>query len=164
MTITTIISLIISLIGAFLGSLSFYLTQVRKSKISVIVEKRVRIGYTDGGDGFQFYVPATFINTTHQTGIIHKIQLTIYATSNPALVYKIDLARFSKVDEQANRFLDNELPHAIAISGKSSLNKLLRFSWWNTSLPKLVINEPSYILTFNFWTTNKPNAIVRIEY
>lgn len=142
-----------------MGSLTFYLTQVRKAKITIIIEKRIRVGYADGGGGFQFYVPATFINKTNQTGIIRKIQLSIYSTDSPETVYKIDLARFSKVDENSNRFLDNELPHAIAITGKSSINKLLRFSWWNASRPKLIINKPSYVLNFKFWTTNKKKPV-----
>ncbi|WP_109852275.1 hypothetical protein [Aquimarina sp. AU58] len=158
MTPIAIISLILSILGAFLGALTFYLTQIRKAKITILIEKRVRIGYTDGG-GFQFYIPATFINKTYQTGIIHKIQLMVNEINTPEKTYKIDLARFSKIDGQSNRFLDNELPHAITISGKSSVNKLLRFSWWNASQPKLIIDQPSYILNFNFWTTNKRKPI-----
>ncbi|MDO5975832.1 hypothetical protein [Flavivirga jejuensis] len=123
------------------------------------MEKRIRIGYADGGGGFQFYIPVTFINKTHQTGIIYKIQLMVNEISTPEKIYKIDLARFSKIDEQSNRFLDNELPHAITVNGKSSVNKLLRFSWWNASQPRLIIDQPRYVLTFNFWTTNKTKPI-----
>lgn len=159
MTPISIISFVLSIIGAFLGTLTFYLTQIRKAKIMILVEKRIRIGYADGGRGFQFYIPATFINKTHQTGIIYKIQLMINETSKPKKIYKIDLARFSIVDDQSNRFLDNELPHAVTVNEKSSINKLLRFSWWNNSRPKLVIDKPSYDLTFNFWTTNKRKPV-----
>jgi hypothetical protein len=164
MTTPEIVLFIFSIIGGVLGATSFYLTQVRRSKIIVIVEKRIRIGYCDGGDGFQFYVPVTFINTTHQTGIIREMQMTICSMASPGVIYKIDLARFSTIDS-ANKFLDNELPHAIAVSGKSSVNKVLRFSWWNASIPKMVLNEPSYRLAFKFWTTNKrKNGFVQIEH
>lgn len=159
MNITSIVSLIISLTGAFLGALSFYLTQVRKPKINIAIEKRIRIGYADGGSGFQFYIPVTFVNKAQQTGVILKIQLRIRSTERNAPTYKIDLSRFSKLDEKEKKFIDNELPHAIAIHGKSSVYKLLRFSWWNSSTPSFIANKPQYLIILNFWTkkSEKPN-------
>ena len=86
MTTTSIISLIISIIGATLGASSFYLVQLRKANVVSVIEQRIRIGYTDGG-GFQFYIPITFINKTHQTGIVFKINFLVYLTNEPERIY-----------------------------------------------------------------------------
>lgn len=162
MTVTTLISLILSVIGAFLGALTFYLTQMRKANVLVIIENRVRIGYAEGGKGFHFIVPVTFINHTNQTGVVTDIKLSICAKYEPEGTYQIKLGRFSKIDE-SKRLVDTDLPHPVDVTGKSSVHKLLKFSWWNASEPAFVMDRPEYRMTFSFSFTNKAKPLLVSE-
>ena len=77
-------------------------------------------------------------------------------------IYSIDLSRFSEMNNEEKRIIDKELPHALGINGKASLSKLLRFTWWNSSEPKLDIKAGKYKLILNIWTKerHKPDTKV----
>jgi len=145
------LALIISIVGAFLGLASFYLTQLRPPKIRLIVEKRLRIGYT-GGRGFQFYIPLTFVNRSSRTGVVHKITLVVHARGTSEPVYCIDLARFSEMDDKNHALIDVALPHAFAVAGQSSVAKLARFTWWDESEPPFIFGHHDYDLDVHVWT------------
>ena len=153
----------ISVIGGLLGLLSFYLIQIKRPHIIAHVEKRIRLGGTGGG-GFQFYIPVTFINKSHQTGVILKINLLVFSKNNADNVYCIDLSRFSEIDDAENKIIDNELPHPITIGGKSGVYKLLRFTWWNPSTPRFNISDQEYAVILNLWTSDQKSPDIYIEH
>ena len=162
MSTANVITLVISILGASLGLLSFYLTQIRKPKLIAVMEQRIRMGYTSEG-GLQFYIPLTIINSTHQTGIVFKMNLFLYSAEKRKPIYSIDLARFCEVNHDKNQLIDKELPHAVAVNGKSSVYKLLRFAWWNNTRPQIIIDEQAYFLEMNLWTKDQetPNLKLR---
>ncbi len=158
-----LIAVAVSVIGGLLGLLSFYLIQIKKPHIIAHVEKRIRLGGTGGG-GFQFYIPVTFINKSHQTGVILKISLLFFSKNNPDNVYCIDLSRFSEIDDAENKIIDNELPHPLTIGGKSGVYKLLRFTWWNPSTPRLIIGDQEYSVILNLWTSDQKNPDMHVQH
>jgi hypothetical protein len=44
------------------------------------------------------------------------------------------------------------MAHALAVPGKSAVNKLLWFNWLSSSAPQLLIREGEYIVNVHYWT------------
>jgi len=157
------ISLILSVLGAFLGVASFYLTQLRPPRIQVIAERRIRIGYALEGSAFGAYVPLTFVNRSQRLGVVHKITLVLQAREANEPAFCIDLSRFTDLDPGKNSYRDIALPHSFAVPGNSSVSHLVKFMWWNDSKPGFILGTKSYDFTILVWTRPKvkPDAVAR---
>lgn len=142
-------ALIIAALSVCISLASFYFSEFGRPRIRMIVERRIRTGGT-GKSGFQFYIPITFINRAHRLGIIHRITLTVADISGANPTHQIDASRFCKLED--TKFSDAELSHAFAVPGRSTVNKLIRFVWWDKSTPHFDIGHGTFRLRVEAWT------------
>ncbi|WP_010245346.1 hypothetical protein [Acetivibrio cellulolyticus] len=123
------IPVIISIIGLVVAIITFILTFVRPAKLICKVGPYIKVHYTDFDKGrvLGLYIPVTFINTSNRIGVITKSAISITRTDSPDSNYYTPWKNFSKVD--GNKFVVDEISHCIAISGKSSGQKNVRFAY-----------------------------------
>ena len=139
----------------------FFLMYIKPAKLICKYGPNITVHYSDFNDGgsFGLYLPVTFINTSSRIGTILNAAISINRTENPNEIYFINWKEFSKiqVDEKKKRFVQEELAHAMAVQGKSSVNIVIWFMWFSRSPQKLILEKGMYEMKFYYWSEkNKP--------
>src|SRR5262245_33294992 len=149
MQITTVISIISLLIALT----TFFLTQLQPARLSSQSGPFIKIYYADfeQGGSFGLYLPVTFINKSTKTGVVLNAAITLCKKDSPEEIFFMHWREFSKLDDKKNQWVFEQMAHAIAVSGKSTVAKVIWFMWNTDSQPKLILREGGYKLDFHFW-------------
>jgi hypothetical protein len=141
----------ISVMSLGVAAITLYLSQFRGPRISVHAGPSVKLYYpTDGG--FAVYLPTTFINDSSRMGTVFRTAISMVRNENAQERFFIEWASFSTYDPQSGSWRYESMAHALAVTGKAAVNKLLWFHWLSTSSPTLRIREGEYTLTVHYWT------------
>jgi len=148
-----IIPIAISIISLLVALITFYLTQLRPPKLMSIGGPFIRTYYADFeyGGSLGLYLPVTIINKSNAAGTVINAGITIHRIETPNQSFFIEWEYFAKLDFENYKWIHDEMAHALAIEGKSSITKLIWFMWQSSSEPKLFLKEGTYILNFYFW-------------
>lgn len=155
------IAIAISVISLILSIAVAYVSNFRRANIklcfgrnlifyNIPITASVRNGTTIG---IGFNLPITFYNWSPQGATIQRIRLVIVRKDQDDC-YDMAWITFVKFGDSGN-FDDENLAQPIALAGRSSLNKIVRFEW-NTDLggKKLDIQIGNYELRIYGWTQN----------
>jgi len=155
-TYTSIIALIISILGLTISGLTLFFTQFRPPEISTIVGPVIKFYYPRDG-GFGIYLPVTFVNPSPKTGIVLRSGITIFQKTTPQQKYYMEWRFFAKLREQGDSYLFEEDAHSIAIPQYSFISKMIWVTWRQFMPQQFRIIEGEYVLFFHYWTsTQKP--------
>lgn len=144
-------SVIISSASLFVAILMFYLTQIKPSKISILIGPEIQIyhaNYPEISTGI--YVPMTFINSSPNLGAIFKCGISIFKSEEPEQRFFFLWEEFSKPNSDRN-WIHDENAHSFAVSGKTSISKAVWYLWSNKSSPKLYFKQGNYSLIVHIW-------------
>lgn len=147
------ISTIIAIISLLVAATTLYLTQLRPPKLISQSGPFIKIYYADyeTAGSFGLYLPVTIINKSARTGTILNAAITLHRKESPEQSYLMQWREFSKLDVERHKWVFDEMAHALAIPGKSTIAKIIWFMWNSESQPKLILREGTYILSFYFW-------------
>lgn len=147
--------LLISLTSLAFVLLTFYLTNVRPPKIRCQIGPTLQVYHGDhaAGGSTGFYLPVTFENTSVRTGIVSDVGLLLYRKDQPEERFFMTWREFAKYDPVGSRgWKFDEVAHALAVPGRSTVTKIVWFMWFPESLPKLHPREGSYVVNLCYWT------------
>ena len=149
----TIIALLMAIVGVVISIVALYFTQLQAPKLKSLSGPFIKIYYADYeiGSSFGLYIPVTFINTSTTTGTISNAAIRLYREELPDQSYFMQWREFSKLHVEKAKWGFEEIAHAIAMPGKSTITKVIWFFWGPTSQPKLVIQKGSYKIDIYFW-------------
>jgi hypothetical protein len=153
-TIIAIVSLLISLV-------TLVFSQLRRAKITAFLGPYITLGYPVGG-GFSINLPVTFSNHGAITGSVFRAAITLHRKDASNERYFMQWDSYLKLDTSSpNKWVHDEIAHALAIPGKSIVAKTTLFVWDPTSQPSLLVRQGEYELVFYFWTSD--NAVPFFE-
>jgi hypothetical protein len=153
-------SMIISIVSLLIALTTLVFSQLRRAKITAFLGPYITLGYPTVG-GFSMNIPVTFSNHGVMTGSVFRAAVTLHRRDAPNARYFMQWDSYLKLDMPANRWLNDEIAHALAIPGKSIVAKTILFAWESISQPLLSIREGEYELVFYFWTSD--NAVPSFE-
>jgi hypothetical protein len=150
-------STVIALISLIIAVLTLFLSNLQPAKITSKVGPFIRIYYTDydSGESFGLYLPATFLNLTPQTSTVLNAAITLARKDSDEQIYFMQWKQFSKLDPVQDKWVTDEMAHALAVPSKSSVAKIIWFIWGYDSQPRLILREGIYRLKFYFWENKK---------
>lgn len=126
-------SLLISLASLVLSITVAYFSYFRFAEIKLLIGRNITLFpskvKTPNGDvlGITFNIPVTFYNWSPQGGTIYKMRLAI-GRQQQGEYYDMTWVTFVKIGSSGN-FEDEGLAQPISLSGRSSINKIIRFDW-----------------------------------
>jgi len=153
------IAIIIASLSIVIAALTFYFTQLQAPKLTALIGPSFNFYYADysSGGSSAMYLPVTFINRSTKTGTITNVAIRIYKKDLPEQSYLMQWREFSKLDPEESIWVYEEMAHALAIPGKSTINKIIWFMWGADSKPKLILQKGAYKIDFYYWEQpNKP--------
>lgn len=148
-----IIAIIIAVAGAAISIATFYFTHLQAPKLLSLSGPFIKVYYADyaSSGSFGLYLPVTFMNKSAKTGIIINTAIRLYKEDLADQSYFMQWREFSKLDIKEKAWVFEEIAHAIAVPGKSSVNKVIWFMWEWYSQPKLVLQKGTYKIDLYFW-------------
>lgn len=141
----------ISGLSLAVAAITLFLAQFSGPKISVHVGPTIKLYYPRDG-GFAVYIPTTFINQAARMGVVFRAAISVVRSENPQERFFIEWGSFSIYDPQTGNWRYEDMAHALAVPGKSAVNKLLWFNWLSSSTPQLRIREGEYVVNVHYWT------------
>lgn len=147
-------STIISTISLFVAIATFFLVQLKPAKISSYLGPMASFGYRSTDGGLSITIPVTFTNHGSRTGAVIRSAITLWRKDWPEERYFIKWDCFVKEDFKTRKWVNDEVAHALAISGKSILAKVITYAWLDNSKP-ILFREATYCLAFLYWTHEK---------
>jgi hypothetical protein len=156
----TYVPIIVSLLSLCVAGLTLFMMQFRAPRISVHAGPVIKFYYLVGG-GCGLYVPTTFINDAARMGVVFRAALTLMRTDNPQERFFLEWSSFSAYDSRTENWRYDDIAHALAVPGRSAVNKLMWFNWMASSTPALRLREGEYVLTVHYWTrrTGTPSRL-----
>ncbi|RCJ16848.1 hypothetical protein A6S26_32355 [Nostoc sp. ATCC 43529] len=159
-------SIIIAVISLALSFIVAYFAYLSPSKPRMLVSRYMIFFHnywtTSSGDkwgGISFYLPITFYNWSPKGGSIFEVRLIIGRQDDPTKYFDISWAYFVQILQEQSRWENENVAQPIAISGQSSVSKVIRFDWSPNMGEKIDIEPGQYKLLVLAWTrdTAKPN-------
>lgn len=146
-------SILLSSIGILIAAVTFYLTNLRRPSVSCEVGPTLQVYHGDhtAGGSTGFYLPVTFENTSARTGIVKNAALMIYRQDQPEQQFFMTWSHFAKLEVDQG-WRPEEIAHAIAVPGRSTIGKIIWFMWFPESSPQLNLREGAYIVDLFYWT------------
>jgi hypothetical protein len=111
--------------------------------------------------GVTFVLPLTFYNWSPKGGSIQQVRLIIGQKDNPKEYFDMAWSNFVKFVDGVT-WEDEDVAQPIAISGRSSVTKFVRFDWSPLAGEKLHLKPSQYEMTILVWTNSnveKPNLV-----
>jgi hypothetical protein len=148
-----IIPLIIALVSLVISIATFYLTQMQPPKLKSLSGPFIKVYYADCSEGgaFGLLLPITFMNQSIRTGTICNTAIRLYRKDLSDQSYFMQWREFHKLNVEKDEWEFDEIAHAIAMPGRSTVTKVLWFWWDATSQPKLVLQKGAYRIDIYFW-------------
>ncbi len=147
------LSILLSSTGLLIAVITFYLTNLRPPSVKCQIGPTLQVYHGDhaGGISTGFYLPVTFENTSARTGIVKNAALIIYRRDQPEQQFFMTWKDFAKlVPDQG--WQPEEIAHAVAVPGRSTVGKFIWFMWFANSSPKLNLREGTYVVDLCYWT------------
>ena len=144
------VAIALSIVSAFIASMSFYLTQIRGPELTVVIGPKLDVVYDEVGN-LGFYVPATFINLSNNTGTIVRVAMTVLREDTPQEIYYLEWLEFARVDPKTQTWELEGFAHTLVVRGKSTVAQMIRFLWYEQELKSLILREGSYVINFLYW-------------
>lgn len=146
--------ILISALSLLIAVLTFYLTNLRRPSVGCQIGPTVQMYHGDHaiGGSTGFYLPVTFENTSARTGIVTNAALICYRRDQPEQQFFMTWKDFANLDPDTTGWRPDEIAHAIAVPGRSTIAKIIWFMWFADTTPKLYFREGAYILDFCYWT------------
>lgn len=146
-------SILISSISLLIAIITFYLTNLRRPRVQCQIGPNLQVYHGDhnAGGSTGFYLPVTFENTSARTGIVSNAGLIVYRRDQPEQQFFMTWKDFAKIDPDKG-WRPEEVAHALAVPGRSTVAKIIWFMWFAESTPKLNLREGAYILDLCYWT------------
>ena len=146
-----LIPIIISSVSLIASVLTFYLTQLKPSNISVLIGPDIAVYHAVNPELFTgVCVPMTFINTSPNMGTVFRCAVSIFRTDEPEQRFFMIWFDFLKTNADREWKHDGDA-HSFAVSGKTSISKIAKFAWHEESNPKLCFKKGSYTLVVHLW-------------
>ena len=117
----------VSVLSLIVSAATLYLTQFQRPKISFHVGGTLGFCHTE--NGFDLYVPITFVNSAQRTGIAQKCAALVHIPSSPAKAYYIEWTEFRGYDAENRKYFRESFAGPIAITGKASEGRIVQFEW-----------------------------------
>lgn len=111
--------------------------------------------------GVTFVLPLTFYNWSPRGGSIQQVRLIIGQKENPKEYFDMAWSNFVKFIDGIT-WEDEDVAQPIAISGRSSVTKFVRFDWSPLAGETLQIKSGQYEMVILVWTNGnieKPNLV-----
>ena len=153
-----VIPTLFSSVSILVSLYTFYVTQLRRAKLEIVAGPKVTVYYRPESE-FCIYVPLSFLNSSYQSGVIHHVDLTVIKPGNKR-EYQMEWAAFARYNAEINRWLLEEVAHAVVVPGRSSIHKLAWFSWRPPDKASLILEAGEYELKVDIWTGAKPELTI----
>ena len=165
MTLYNWISIVLSIVSLILSLSVAYFAYFRAAKPKILVGSNIILfnsfvntvsGVMWGG--ITFVLPITFYNWSPRGGHIYQVRLVVGREQEPQAYFDIEWSNFIKFVDGI-KWEDEDVAQPIAISGKESVSKFVRFNWSPKTGEKLKIVNGRYELMLLAWTgkSEKPD-------
>lgn len=152
----------IAVLSLFVAGATLFLTQLRAARITVHVGPGVDLGYDSKGNA-DVVLPTTFINESNRTGIVRSAAITLGRPDGSQPHFFIMWDDFMSYNEEDDEWEISEMAHALPIPSKSSVHKVIWFSWFGDQPSKLRFSAGEYELTFYWWEPSSMRPRRRVQ-
>jgi hypothetical protein len=162
MDLKDIITVSVALIGLAVSLFTFYLTQIRRSKLDAVIGPIIKFFHPPDG-ATRFFLPVTITNSGAQSGVVFKCAIVIARADNPEQNYYLEWHQFHLFDKSKNHWDYDDMAAPFSVSPKSAERRYVLFSWDTHHKQPLLLREGMYLLRFFLWTSERLEASLRIE-
>lgn len=115
--------------------------------------------------GTTFVLPVTFYNWSPRGGSIYQVRLVIGQENNPQEYFDLAWTSFTRFIDGLT-WEDEDVAQPIAIAGKDSVSKFIRFDWSPLTKEKLNLKQGQYELILYVWLSNsdKPEICEKFSF
>lgn len=115
--------------------------------------------------GITFVLPVTFYNWSPRGGSIYQVRLVIGQENNPQEYFDLAWTSFTKFIDGLT-WEDEDVAQPIAVPGKDSVSKFIRFDWSPLTKEKLHLKQGQYELILFVWLSNsdKPEICEKFSF
>ncbi len=115
--------------------------------------------------GITFVLPVTFYNWSPRGGSIYQVRLVIGQENNPQEYFDLAWTSFTKFIDGLT-WEDEDVAQSIAIPGRDSISKFIRFDWSPLTKEKLNLKKGQYELILFVWLSNsdKPEICEKFSF
>ena len=156
------LAILISVLSLLVAFSVFFMTYLRRPVISCQIGPTVQIYLGDHaiGGSTGFYLPITFENAAARTGIVTNAALVCRRRDEPEQQFFMTWKDFANLGPEDGGWRAEEIAHAIAVPGRSTVAKIVWFMWYAESTPKLILREGTYVLELVYWMrlSGKPST------
>jgi hypothetical protein len=153
------IPIIISIISLLISLTSLYFAYLRPADVRMIVGRSLLLSNSylelDAGrkwGGVSFVIPLTFHNWSPVGSVVHQVRIVIEKQGD-FKNFSIVWGGFLPFQEGKTNIDERSMAHPLAIPGKSTITKFVRFDW-SPSEKELEIEKGYYNLTLYAWTSD----------
>jgi len=166
----TLIPMIISIISLLVSLIIAYLVYLRPANPKMLVNTLLSFYPMPGNpnpSAVGFYLPITFYNWSPTGGSILEVRMIVSHTDNPSQNFDMMWLDFNDTIELEDGRPKWELTgkaQPIAIPGRSSISKTIRFGWFFYGNSPMNIREGRYRVIVLAWTHTKKKPNLKEEF
>lgn len=150
-----IVTATIALIGLVVSLATFYLTQIRRSRLGAVIGPIIQFFHPSDG-ATRFFLPVTITNSGAHSGVVLKCATVLARTDNPEQNYYLEWHQFHLFDKSKGRWDYDDMAAPFSVSPKSAERRYVLFSWDTHHQQPLLLREGMYLLRFFLWTSERP--------